>query len=99
MGALARDIELALERGDVDEAVRKGRILGRHHQGLALPEPGAPAGKAPDRLGQLRQAISARMRQPGLPLAELRECYVRLADYYRLSGRPQVAQSIGAWLG
>ncbi|MDE5879504.1 MAG: hypothetical protein K2G99_05730, partial [Desulfovibrio sp.] len=98
-GALTRDIERALEQGDVEEALRKGRILARHHEGLDLSALGAPAGKAPDRLLPLKLAIATRMRQPDLPLEELRECYVRLAEYYTLSGRPEVARSIGAWLG
>lgn len=35
--ALIREVELALARGDVEGATVKGRLLARHHEGVALP--------------------------------------------------------------
>lgn len=97
--ALARDIALALENDELGEAVRKGRILTRRHEGLDLGRLERAAAGAPDRLARVREAIAARMRQPELPTAELRRCYEELAAWYTAGGRPQVAQAISEWLG
>ena len=97
--ALARDMALALENDDLDEALRKGRILSRRHEGLDLARLEQAVAGAPDRLARMKDAIVARMRQPDLPPAELRRCYEDLAAWYAACGRPQAAQAIGEWLG
>ncbi|MBD5647241.1 MAG: glycosyltransferase family 92 protein [Desulfovibrio sp.] len=97
--ALARDMALALENDELDEALRKGRILSRRHEGLDLARLGQVAAGAPDRLARMKDAITAKMRRPDLPTAELRRCYEDLAAWYGASGRPEVARAIGEWLG
>lgn len=97
--ALARDMALALENDELDEALRKGRILSRRHEGLDLGRLEQAAAGAPDRLARMKDAITAKMRRPDLPTAELRRCYEDLAAWYRAGGRPQVAGAIGEWLG
>lgn len=97
--ALARDMALALENDELGEALRMGRILSRRHEGLDLGRLEQAAAGAPDRLARMKDAITARMRQPGLPAAELRRCYEDLAAWYAACGRPQVARAIGEWLG
>ena len=97
--AVARDMALALEADAFEEALRMGRMLSRSQPGLDLSPLERMAAKAPDRLLKLKNAIVARMRQPGLPVSALRECYQELAEYYAASGRPQVAFAIREWLG
>lgn len=97
--ALARDIAFALEEDAFEEALRKGRVLSRFQEGLDLSSLERMAAKAPDRLCKLKNAIVARMRKPGLPVAALRRCYQDLAEYYTACGRPHVARAIREWLG
>lgn len=97
--ALARDMALALEQDAFAEALGKGRILSRYQDGLDLAPLERMAAPAPDRLEKLKHAITARMRQAGLPQPALRQCYEELAEYYTARGRPEVARALREWLG
>lgn len=57
------------------------------------------AAKAPKRLVKLKNAIVARMGQPGLSVSALRERYQELAGYSRALGRPHVACALRDWPG
>lgn len=96
---LLRDVELALEKGDVVSALRTGRRLARYHEGLSLPPHPGAVPPSEQRKVQLKAAITAKMLLPGQSVEALRQCYLDLANYYIVSGRPQVAQAIGEWLG